>query len=55
MGVLCLFHPAIEVDLPPFMDDYHLEMKVILNRKTFIFVLVHSPFFFSSGPLGYGV
>jgi hypothetical protein len=46
MGVLCFLHPAIEVDLPPFMDDFHPEMKVILNRKTFIFVLAHSPYFF---------
>jgi hypothetical protein len=52
MGILYFLHPTAEVDLPPFMNDFHLEMKVILNRKTFIFVLAHSPYLFSSGPLG---
>jgi hypothetical protein len=31
MGVLCLFHPLVEVDFAPFVDDFHPEMKVILN------------------------
>jgi hypothetical protein len=31
MGILCLFHPHVEVDFPPFVDDFHLEMEVILD------------------------
>ncbi len=30
MGILCFLHPLVEIDLPPFMDDFHPEMKVIL-------------------------
>jgi hypothetical protein len=26
-----LLHPLIEVDLPPFVDDFHLETKVTLD------------------------
>jgi hypothetical protein len=43
MEVLCLFHSHVEVDFPPFVDDFHLEMEVILNQKAFIFALIHSP------------
>jgi hypothetical protein len=38
--------------IPPFVDDFHLETKVTLNHKTFIFALAHSPCFSSDGPLG---
>ncbi len=39
MGVLCLLHPLVKVDLPPFVDDFHLEINVTLDRKTFVFAL----------------
>jgi hypothetical protein len=39
MGVLCLLHPLANVDLPPFVDDFHLEIEVTLDRKTFVFAL----------------
>jgi hypothetical protein len=32
-----LFRPSIKVDLPPFVGDFHSEIKVILNFKMFIF------------------
>jgi hypothetical protein len=50
MGVICLFQPFIEVDLPPFIDDFHFEMKIILNWEAFIFTLACSPHVSSSGP-----
>jgi hypothetical protein len=31
MGVLPFLHPPMKVDLPPFVDDFHLETKVTLN------------------------
>jgi hypothetical protein len=31
--VLRLFHPLTKVDLPPFINDFHLEMEVTLNGK----------------------
>jgi len=36
-------NPFVKVDLPPFVDDFHPETKVISDQKSFIFVLVHSP------------
>jgi hypothetical protein len=47
---LCFLHPLVIIDLPPFVNDFHLQTKVILNRKTFIFTLAHSPHLSSSGP-----
>ncbi len=44
--ILCLPHPIVEVDFPPFVDDFHLEMIVILNQEAFTFNLAHSPRFF---------
>jgi hypothetical protein len=52
MGVLCLLHPLAEVDFPPFVDDFHPEMKVILDNEAFISSLVHSPRLSSNGLLG---
>jgi len=26
-----LLHPLVKVDFPPFVDDFHLEMEVILD------------------------
>jgi hypothetical protein len=50
MWILCLLHPLAEVDFPPFIDDFHLEMEVILNWGTFTSTLTYSPRFFSDGP-----
>ncbi len=41
--ILCFLHPPIKVDLPPYVDNFHLETKVILDWEEFVFVLVHSP------------
>jgi hypothetical protein len=48
--VLHLLHPFVEVDLPLFVDDFHLEMKGTLDQETFISALVHSPCLFSDAP-----
>jgi len=37
--VLHLFHPFAKVDFLPFVDDFHLEMEVTLDRMEFIFAL----------------
>jgi hypothetical protein len=42
MGILCLFHPLVEVDLPAFVDDFHPETEFILDQNAFIFTLVGS-------------
>jgi len=52
MGVLNLFHPFVEVDFFPFVDDFHLEMEVILNQETFVSALACSPHLSFGGPLG---
>jgi hypothetical protein len=39
-----------KVDLLPFVNDFHLEMEVTLDRKTFIFTLACSPRFSFGGP-----
>jgi hypothetical protein len=36
------FHPLIEVDFPPFVDDFIPKMFV-LDREAFIFALTRSP------------
>jgi len=51
-GFFCLLHPLAKVDFLPFVDDFHLKIKVILDQETFIFTLVRSPHLYSSGPLG---
>jgi len=38
-----LFRPFVEVDILTFVDDFHSEMEVNLDQKTFIFALVRSP------------
>ncbi len=46
MGVLRLLHSLVEVDLPPFVNDFHHKIEVNLDQKTFIFSLfVHHVFF----------
>jgi hypothetical protein len=37
IAALCHLHPLVEVDLPPFIDYFHLKMDLILDRKAFIF------------------
>jgi hypothetical protein len=39
--VLHLLHPFAKVDFLPFIDDFHLEMEVTLDRMEFIFALAH--------------
>jgi hypothetical protein len=36
-------HPLVEVDLPWFVDDFHPEMDLVLDREAFIFALTHLP------------
>jgi hypothetical protein len=50
MVVLHLFHPLAEVDLPPFVDDFHLETEITLDYETFVSVLVRSLHLSSNGP-----
>jgi len=52
MVILCLFHPLVEVDFLAFVDDFHPKTKVILDQKTFIFALVHSPHLSFDASLG---
>jgi hypothetical protein len=49
--VLRLFHPLAKVDLSLFINDFHLNMKVILGQEAFVYVLVCSPRFSYNGPL----
>ncbi len=51
MRVFHLLHPFVEVDFPPFVDDFHHETEVTLDRKSFISTLACSPYLYSSGPL----
>jgi hypothetical protein len=36
------FHPLAEVDLPPFVEDFHPKMDLNLDRETFIYALTRS-------------
>jgi hypothetical protein len=49
---LCHFCPLAEVDLPPFVDNCHPKMDLVLDREAFISTLTHSPRFSFGGPLG---
>jgi hypothetical protein len=49
MGVLHLLHPLVDVDLPLFINDFHLKTKVTLDWETFISTLVCSPRLSSNG------
>jgi len=51
MGILCLLHSLVEVDIPTFINDFHPKMEVTLDQEAFIFALACSPFFFN-GILG---
>jgi hypothetical protein len=33
----------VEVDIPPFIDDFNPKTDLVLDRKTFVYVLMHSP------------
>jgi hypothetical protein len=37
MGTFWFFHPPIEVDLPPKVNDFHPEIEVTLDQEAFIF------------------
>jgi hypothetical protein len=52
MRVFHFFHPIVEVDFPPFVDDFHLEMEVTLDREAFVFALACLPHLYSGGVLG---
>jgi hypothetical protein len=43
-------HPLPKVDLPLFVDNFHLETDLVLDRKAFIFALTCSPHLSSDGP-----
>jgi len=47
---LCHLHPLAKVDLPPFVNNCHPKMDLVLDRKAFIFALTHSPRFSFGGP-----
>jgi hypothetical protein len=51
MGILCLLHSLVEIDIPTFINDFHPKMEVTLDQEAFIFALACSPFFFN-GILG---
>ncbi len=40
---LCHLHPLVEVDLPSLVDNFHLKMDFLKNKKTFISTLTRSP------------
>jgi hypothetical protein len=42
----------VKVDLPPFIDDFHVEMDFVLDEKVNIYVLTHSPHLSFGNPLG---
>jgi hypothetical protein len=37
MTIFCLFHPLADVDFL-YANDFHIETKVVLNQKAFIFL-----------------
>jgi hypothetical protein len=37
------FHPLVEVDLPPFVDDFNPKTNLVLDRKAFIYALMYPP------------
>jgi hypothetical protein len=46
----CHLHPLAKVDFPPFVDDFHLNMDLVLDRKAFI--LIHFPHLSFDSPSG---
>jgi len=43
IAALCHFHPLVEVNLFPFVNNFHLKMNLVLDKTTFIYVLTCSP------------
>jgi hypothetical protein len=41
--VLYFLRPLVEVDLPPFLNDFHHEIEVTLDWEAFVSTLAHSP------------
>jgi hypothetical protein len=42
-------HPLAEIDLPPFVNNCHPKMDLVLDRKAFISALTHSQCFSFDG------
>jgi hypothetical protein len=36
-------HPLVEVNLPPFVSDFHPKMDLVLDKKAFIFIVACFP------------
>jgi hypothetical protein len=45
-------HPLVGVDLPPFVDNFHLKINFVLDKEAFIFTLTRFPCLSSDNPLG---
>jgi len=46
------FHPSVEVDLPPFVENFHPKTNIVLDKKNIYFCLTHFPCFSSNDPSG---
>jgi hypothetical protein len=46
------FHLLVKNDFPPFVNDFHLEMDLVLDKDAFISTLTRFPCLSSSSPLG---
>jgi hypothetical protein len=51
-GVFRLFHPSTKVHLPPFVDDFHLNIEAILDYEAFVSILAYLPHLSFGGLLG---
>jgi hypothetical protein len=49
------FYRLVEVDLPPFLNDFHLKITFVLDKEAFIFTLTHFPSLSYGGYFRYGV
>jgi hypothetical protein len=43
-------HPLVEVDFLHFVNDFHPEMDLVLDKEAFISILTHSPCLSFGGP-----
>jgi len=50
IATFCHLHPLVEVDLPPFVNNFHLETNLVLDKKIFIFTLTCFPHLSSNDP-----
>jgi len=48
--ILHHFHPLVEVDLPPFIDDLNPKTDLVLDRETLIYAVMYSPLLSSYSP-----